>query len=62
MLSGAGYVPDYLLSGRVFIEVKGLWTSEGKRKFLDFRDEFDNFPIYVVDRSFLDMLRRSTKP
>lgn len=54
------YVPDFLLNRRVFVEVKGLWNSEGKKKFLALNREFD-LPIFVVDKAFLAMLRRTSK-
>lgn len=60
------YVPDFLLfpaaygSGQhgPFIEVKGLWTVEGKRKFLMFTKEYPEFPIFLVDEKMLSILKK----
>jgi hypothetical protein len=55
------YVPDFLADSRIFVEVKGLWNSESKKKFLSMTREFYDLPIVVVDRDFLDMLKRTEK-
>lgn len=53
------YVPDFFIARRVFAEVKGKWTSEAKMKIQRLSSEFFDIPIMVVDRAFLDMLRRT---
>lgn len=55
------YVPDFLVADRVFVEVKGLWNSEAKAKFIAMNRQFYDLPIVVVDRGFLDMLKRTEK-
>lgn len=55
------YVPDFLVNERYFVEVKGLWNSESKKKFLMMTKEFYDLPIVVVDRGFLNMLKRKGK-
>lgn len=59
LLDGTRYVPDFYIANRVFVEVKGLWLGDGKKKLLAFREEFPDHPIYIADKQFLDMLRRS---
>lgn len=55
------YVPDFWLQGRVFVEVKGLWVGEGKKKFLMMQDEFYGIPLVVIDQPFIAMLKRTAK-
>jgi hypothetical protein len=54
------YVPDFYLYSRVFVEVKGLWTVEGKKKFRLFKDEFPDVPNFVADKQFIDLMRRTS--
>lgn len=57
------YVPDFFLNNRVFVEVKGIWRSEGKVKLLKFIREFE-YPTFVVDLKMLSTLskRREDRP
>jgi hypothetical protein len=55
------YVPDFLVDKRVFVEVKGIWTGEAKRKFKRFVEEFPEYPILVADLEFLTLLKRTSK-
>jgi hypothetical protein len=51
------YVPDFCLLGQVFFEIKGIWTSEGKKKFLAFKEQF-TAPIFVLDLKALALITR----
>jgi len=55
------YVPDFWVYESVFVEVKGIWTSEGKKKYQSVIKEFYGLPIVVVDRAFLNMIKRTSK-
>jgi len=42
------YVPDFYLSKKCFIEVKGRWGASQKLKTLNFRDTFPEYPLLVL--------------
>lgn len=55
------YVPDFLVSTRVFVEVKGLWTSEAKKKVLAFQEQFSEFPLVVLDNKALTRITKKQR-
>ena len=58
--NGSRYVPDFLVLNRVFVEVKGIWRSEGKVKLTSFMSE-TALPILVFDLKMLATLRKRYK-
>jgi hypothetical protein len=52
-----GYVPDFFVRKSFFVEVKGLWTGDGKRKYKQFH-EMEGIPIIVLDGSALHRLHK----
>jgi hypothetical protein len=60
------YVPDFLIGGRkqysFFCEVKGLWTSEGKKKFLKFVKQYPQYPIFIADLELIRMVDHKERP
>lgn len=52
------YIPDFLIFGKVFIEVKGMWTFAGKGKVKLFRKAFPHHPIFVIDAPVITRLRK----
>lgn len=55
------YVPDFLIPMTMtFLEVKGLWETGAKKKFRLFIETF-GFRTFLLDKLFLDMLRRMSK-
>jgi hypothetical protein len=55
------YVPDFFIYNSVFVEVKGIWGSEGKKKFISVHEEFYGVPLIVMDLDFIRMLKRTEK-
>jgi len=53
----AGYVPDFLTPG-LLIEVKGMWTTEGKQKVKAFRGTFPEITLLVFNDKVIDRLKR----
>lgn len=51
------YVPDFLLNNRVFVEVKGIWYPEGRKKLRAFALG-TGLPIFVVDLKMLSTLKK----
>lgn len=52
-----GYVPDFMTLG-TFIEVKGQWTLEGRRKVERFKEIFPWIPLIVLDEETIADFRR----
>jgi hypothetical protein len=52
-----GYVPDFMTLG-TFVEVKGQWTLEGRRKVERFKQVFPWVPLIVLDEVTIADLRR----
>lgn len=52
-----GYVPDFMTLG-TFIEVKGQWTLEGRRKVERFKQIFPWVPLIVLDEETIADFRR----
>lgn len=42
------YTPDFLLPNGIFIETKGLWESDDRRKHLLIREQFPELDIRLV--------------
>jgi hypothetical protein len=64
LLFDCKYIPDFLISlGQrlTFIEVKGIWEASAypkAKRFAAFLAEYD-IPFYIVNKEFLNMLRRN---
>lgn len=64
---GSAYVPDFLTwpaqfgSGKhgPFIEVKGRWLKDAKKKFKMFKAEYPDLHIYLIDDKLLSILKRT---
>ena len=65
MPDGSRYMPDFIIGKKkaytYFVEVKGFWTSEAKKKFLNFVSLFPQYPIIVADLEFISMINRREK-
>lgn len=48
MSDGSQYVPDFLIEGHCFIEVKGRWGIGAKKKFANFRRTYSNIPLLLI--------------
>jgi len=53
----SGYVPDFMTPG-LFIEVKGMWTLEGKKKVKAFHETFPKITLLVFNDKVIDRMKR----
>lgn len=42
------YCPDFLLPNGIFVETKGLWDSEDRKKHLLIREQYPNIDVRLV--------------
>ena len=56
--SGRTYTPDFKV-GDSYYEVKGWWTPQAKEKFANFKNEYPDITIEIVDEfSYNDLCGR----
>lgn len=53
--TGKFYLPDFLLSNGLFVEVKGVWEAGAKPKFKSFYKD-SGLKIILVDEDFLRLI------
>ena len=55
---GSVYIPDFYLPYQDFyIEVKGYWWEKGRRKFLNFKKQYPNINLVVLDENLYIYLK-----
>lgn len=51
------YTPDFYLPSRdLWVEVKGYWRKDAKRKFNKFKEQYPELQIVVVDKSYFQLI------
>lgn len=56
--SSGFYIPDFLVTDRVFIETKGLWYPYAKKKVKELWDIVGEDRLLLVDRALLSRITR----
>ena len=55
------YTPDFLLPNGIFIETKGLWDSDDRKKHLLIREQYPDIDIRLVFSSSRSKLYKGSK-
>jgi len=59
--NGERYLPDFLIEGKKFIEIKGFWYGNSREKVEMFKIEYSEFEFEIIDGSEYNKLESKYK-